>query len=73
MSTGKATFESSNPTQSLAGVDEICIDGYSQPERRKDNRRSHTDRRLGVRFDLTSIGRRQNPGRRDNDKYNLYS
>lgn len=40
---------------------------YVGLERRRDNRRSGTDRRSDVRFELDKQDRRQNDGRREND------
>lgn len=41
---------------------------YLGPERRKDNRRSQTDRRGEVRFDVNSNDRRESSGRRKDDE-----
>ncbi len=42
--------------------------GYKGPERRRKHRRSHTDRREEMRFDLDKTDRRVCAGRRSDDK-----
>lgn len=41
---------------------------YKGPERRRNNRRKGSDRRDEVRFELGKDDRRQQPGRRKDDK-----
>jgi len=66
----KPIFEAkdTHPQFEVAAQAEATEDKYVGPERRRDNRRTSTDRRGEVRFDLNSTDRRQKiGGRRDGD------
>lgn len=66
--TQRATFEARDPSPVDYVTNRDGTQRYTGPERRKINRRSGSDRRNEVRFDLNSRDRRQNPGRRKDDK-----
>ena len=55
---GSALFESKDPES----------ESYKGAERRRGHRRSNGDRRQEMRFELDKSDRRENPGRRAEDK-----
>jgi len=63
----KASFYSSDPDLGSSDPSKRAKKKYSGVERRRANRRSGTDRRADVRFDLDKNDRRQNEGRRESD------
>jgi hypothetical protein len=62
---GESTLDSQ---KAGAAVDKDGKKKYVGPERRKENRRSQTDRRGEVRFEVKKSDRRENSGRREDDK-----
>lgn len=63
----KAIFGSQDTGPATFGTEEPGQKKYMGPERRRDNRRQATDRRIDVRFDPKASDRRQQTGRRNND------
>ncbi|MAT95072.1 MAG: hypothetical protein CME59_21085 [Halioglobus sp.] len=64
----RASFHSRDPGQSTFLVrDATGRQVYNGPERRHVNRRQAQDRRTEVRFELSKMDRRCNPGRREDD------
>jgi hypothetical protein len=64
----ESLFDVNEPGAKADQKDEDGKKKYLGPERRKDNRRSQTDRRGEVRFDVNSNDRRESSGRRKDDK-----
>ena len=64
----KSIFEARDPGPVTHHVENKNAKKYMGPERRRDNRRVKNDRRGDVRFDLKASDRRENPGRREDDK-----
>ena len=61
-----ASFESRDLNTDPFASRDLSEKNYMGPERRRQNRRSHADRRSSVRFDLAG-DRRQAGGRREDD------
>ena len=61
-------FDASEPGSASADAKASGKKKYAGVERRRDNRRKQQDRRGEVRFDTKSSDRRENQGRREDDK-----
>jgi len=64
----KSIFEARDPGPVTDHVGDKTRKKYMGAERRRENRREKADRRGDVRFDLKASDRRENPGRREDDK-----
>tara|TARA_R110000850_G_scaffold140325_1_gene261722 strand:- start:55 stop:276 length:222 start_codon:yes stop_codon:yes gene_type:complete len=67
MSAERASFYTRDPDLFVLGVAETQTGKYEGVDRRMENRRQGKDRRVDVRFNLTSQDRRENVGRRAED------
>ena len=64
----KASFYSRDTGPFTSDTDDENPRKYAGVERRRRNRRSNEERRKEVRFELDKEDRRQDPGRRKDDK-----
>lgn len=64
----KASFYSRDTEPFTSDTDDENTKKYAGVERRRRNRRSNEERRKEIRFELDKADRRQNPGRRKDDK-----
>ena len=73
MPANTAPHSTRSNSQKLIRLDEIRVESYTGPDRRCGDRRSNSDRRTEVRFDLSNSDRRSKPGRRSTDGVALYA
>ena len=67
MSAQRASFYTRDPDRFVLDVVTPELEKYVGVDRRTENRRQATDRRVDVRFNLSSQDRRESVGRRADD------